>query len=185
MATHFVQIFVDCASIVSGKQDPASQIQMFADAATTVLTGQGGYELSIQVNSGDDIQWSVFPRVPQVPGSTKAYSVLVSATYAWNNSTLLKNWKAYQGAGPIFVYKDDGEDIAPTTNINAPIDAPIVMKGDFRPFVEAHASLPGRPDSGTKQKEAYTFFINIYENDNPNPVVKDYNWDPFVTVVQP
>jgi hypothetical protein len=183
MATHFVQIFVDCESIVRGPWDPPSQIQMFADAGTTVLANQGGYELSIQVDSGDDIQWSVFPRVPQVPGSQTTYSVLVSATYAWNKSTLLKSWKAYQGAGPIFVYQDDGEDIAPTTG-NGPIDAPIAVKGDFRPFVEAHASLPGRPDIGTKQQEAYSFYLNIYQNDNPNPVVKDYTWDPYVMVVQ-
>ncbi|HWO21312.1 MAG TPA: hypothetical protein VNO30_21240 [Kofleriaceae bacterium] len=180
MATHFIQIFVDCDSIASGRKDPASQIQMFADSATTVLANQGGYELSIQVNSGDDIQWSVFPRYPQQPGTTKSYSVLVSATYAWNDSTLLKNWKAYQGAGPIFVYQTDGEDIAPSSG-----DAPIVMKGDFRPFVEAHASLPGRPDPGSKQQEAYSFYINIYQGDNPNPVVKDYSWDPYVMVVQP
>ena len=183
MATHFIQIFVDCASIVSGKKDPASQIQMFADAGTTVLANQGGYELSIQVNSGDDIQWSVFPRYPQQPGTTTTYSVLVSATYAWRASTLLKNWKAYQGAGPIFVYKDDGEDIAPSGG--GPIDAPIVVAGDYRPFVEAHASLPDRPPPGSKQQEAYSFYLNIYQGDNPNPVVKDYSWDPFVMVVQP
>lgn len=179
MATHYVQIFVDCESIVSGRRDPASQIQMFADAATTVLANQGGYELSIQVDSGDDIQWSIFPRTPQQAGTSTTYSVLVSATYAWNNSTLLKNWKAYQGSGPIFVYKNDGEDITPASG-----DAPIVVKGDYRPFVEAHASLPGRPDPGSKQQEAYTFYINIYQGDNPNPVVKDYSWDPFVMVVQ-
>ena len=185
MATHYVQIFVDVASIVSGVRDPAKQIQMFADSGTTVLANQGGYELSIQVDSGDDIQWSVFPRYPQEPGSRTTYSVLVSATYAWNNSTLLKNWKAYQGAGPIFVYTEDGEDIAPTTGNNKPIDAPIMVKGDFRPFVEAHASLPGRPDPGSKQQEAYSFYINIYQNDNPKPVVQDYSWDPYVMVVQP
>ena len=184
MATHHIQIFVDCESIVSGAKDPGSQIQMFADSATTVLANQGGDELSIQVNSGDDIQWSVFPRYPQQPGTTKAYSVLVSATYAWNDSTLLKNWKAYQGSGPIFVYKDDGEDIAPITGNQTPIDAPIVVQGDFRPFVEAHASLPGRPDPGSKQQEAYSFYINIYQGDNPKPVVQDYSWDPFVMVVQ-
>jgi hypothetical protein len=183
MATHFIQIFVDCASIVSGKKDPASQIQMFADAGTTVLANQGGYELSIQVNSGDDIQWSVFPRYPQQPGTTTTYSVLVSATYAWNNATLLKNWKAYQGAGPIFVYTDDGEDIAPSGGGTS--DASIMVVGDYRPFVEAHASLPGRPNVGTKQQEAYSFFLNIYQGDNPNPVVKDYSWDPYVMVVQP
>lgn len=179
MATHYVQIFVDCESIVGGRRDPASQIQMFADSATTVLANQGGYELSIQVDSGDDIQWSIFPRAAQKAGTGTTYSVLVSATYAWNNSTLLKNWTAYQGAGPIFVYKNDGENIAPSSG-----DAPIVMQGDYRPFVEAHASLPGRPDPGTKQQEAYTFYINIYQGDNPNPVVKDYSWDPFVMVVQ-
>jgi len=181
MATNYVQIFVDCESIVSGRRDPASQIQMFAAPGTKVLDHQGGYELSIQVNNEDDIQWSVFPKCPRKPGpNTPSYSVLVSATRAWNDSTLLKNWAAYQGAGPIFVYTPDGANIDPGTG-----DVSIQKKDDFRPFVEAHASLPGRPDSNTQQTEAYTFYIDIYQDGNSTPVVKDYSWDPSVTVFQP
>ena len=179
MATHYVQIFVDCQGIINGPRNPNQQIQMFADSTTRVLAGQGTSELSIQVNSGDDIQWMVYPKAAQLEGSSTYYSALVSATYAWNNATLLKNWTAYQGAGPIFVYQNDGQAITPGSG-----DAPIVNVGDYRPFIEAHASLPGRPNPGSSQQEAYTFYLNIYQGDNPNPVVKDYSWDPYVTVVQ-
>ena len=78
------------------------------------------------------------------------------------------------------VYQPDGQ------TMNQSADVTIARMAGYMPYVEAHASLPGRPDPGYKsQPEAYTFYISIYKGNQDTPVVPNYSWDPFVTIVQP
>ncbi|WP_437876848.1 AidA/PixA family protein [Sorangium sp. So ce513] len=178
MATQDVMIIVDCESILKGVRDPASQIFMFADPSI-VLDGQGTDELSIQVNNQDIIRWFVFPKVMQVQGSEDTYAVLAVGNYAWDKSTLLKEWTAYQGNGSIWTYQNDGVPLTQGQDVTTK------RVTDYKPYIQANASLPGRPDPGTKQREAYYFYLNIYKGNGNAPAVKDYSWDPYVTVYQP
>lgn len=177
---NYVHIFVDCEQIaVNPSADPAKVIQMFASPDIVLDGTNGSNELSIKVYNQDEIRWLIFPKSPS--GSPDIYSVIVDARHDWTTSNaMLTDWQAYQGEMSVRVYDPDGQ------TMNQDADVVVTRKAGFMPYVEAHASLPGRPDPGfTSKPEAYTFFINIYKGDQDTPVVSNYSWDPFVTIVQP
>ena len=179
MATQFVHIIVDCEAIALNPNVAAtSVIQMFADPAIVKEDSNGAPDLTIQVNNQDDIRWTIYPKAPS--SSVDAYTVIVDARHAWaGSSAMLKNWAAYQGQTSIPVYNPDGQLMAQDAQIN------IMRMSGYLPYVEAHVSLPGnQPPGYTSDDEAYSFYINIYKNDQDKPVAS-YTWDPHVYVHQP
>ncbi|QUJ68921.1 hypothetical protein KDD30_07550 [Photobacterium sp. GJ3] len=169
-----VEIVIDCESVEHGASG-SSVVQMFSDPSIVLDNSQGSYELSIQVNNDDVIRWSVYPKVTESESGSH-YSVIIDAKHDWNNDTLLKEWTAYQGHTQVFVYDQDA------VPMNEFVDVPVSRQTAYMPFVQANATLPGRPNVGDKQKEAYTFYVNVYKDDT---LIGQINWDPYVTVYQP
>jgi hypothetical protein len=143
MATQFVHILVDCEAIVLNPNVAgASVIQMFADPKIVQENTNGSCELKIQVNNGDDIRWTVYPKAPS--SSADAYTVIVDARKDWDNtsSAMLKNWAAYQGQMSVPVYNPDGQLMAQDTPVT------VMRMSGYLPYVEAHASFPTLQQSG-------------------------------------
>ncbi|EYF06490.1 AidA/PixA family protein [Chondromyces apiculatus] len=176
-----VLIVIDCDSIMSGTTDPGKVIQMYADPSIVQKDAngsstQGSYELSIEVQNQDVIRWFMFPKEVKASDTDQGYTAIVSSDYAWNDAKLLASWTAYDGQGTILIYKPDAQPLPSGTT------ATVATVGDYKPYIQAQAVLPGRPDPGTNQQEAYTFYVDIYQGTTK---VKTYSWDPFVTVTQP
>jgi hypothetical protein len=180
MATQFVHIIVDCEAIALNPNVASSSvIQMFADPTIVKGNSNGSPELAIQVNNQDDIRWTVYPKAPST--SVDDYTVIVDARKDWTDSSsaMLKNWAAYQGQMSIPVYNPDGQIMEQNANVN------VMRMSGYLPYVEAHASFASNQLSGyTSEPEAYTFYLNIYKNNQDSPVAT-YNWDPYVYVHQP
>ncbi|WP_162941115.1 AidA/PixA family protein [Photobacterium salinisoli] len=168
-----VEIVIDCEAIENGAQGYQA-VQMFADPSLVIDNSQGSYELSIKVNNGDVIRWAAFPKV-SIAEDGSHYSVLIDAEHEWN-STLIKGWSAYQGNTQVYVYQEDG------IPMNDSVNVPFVRQTAYMPYVQATATLPGRPNPGTQQKAAYTFWVQVFKDDQ---LIKEINWDPYVTAVQP
>ncbi|MHC6530098.1 AidA/PixA family protein [Vibrio proteolyticus] len=169
-----VEVVIDCEAVENGSSG-GSVVQMFADPKIVLDNSQGSYELSIQVNNSDIIRWSAFPKMIESESGSH-YSVIIDAKHDWNNNTLLKDWTAYQGNTQVYVYQQDAVAMSDY------VDVPVARQTAYMPNVQANAVLPGRPNVGEKQKEAYTFYVNVYKDDQ---LIGQINWDPYVTVIQP
>ncbi len=179
MHEYNVRIFADCEAIINGEK-PDKTIQMYADDPSIVDSNQGGYELSIKVPHDSVITWQVFPKTVQPKGPDGAtYWVLIDAEHDFDGDKtkkgLLHDWTAHQGAQTVWVYEPDGIHM----HQNEPLTP--VSRGAFQPYVKATAALnierPGPQDS---DRDAYTFWINVYRNGTL--AKKDYFWDPFIKV---
>jgi len=175
MAIQRIEVVVDCESIENGAA-AYTAVNMFASPDIIVSNSQGSYELSVRVDNDDVLRWSAFPKVVQPEGSTENYAVIISAEHDWNNNTLLKDWTAFQGDMDVYVYESDA------ISMNDDGEVPVKRVTGYQPYVQATARLPGRPDPGTSQIEAYTFWVKVYKGSR---LIKEINWDPYVTVVQP
>jgi hypothetical protein len=180
MATQFVHILVDCEAIALNPNVAASSvIQMFADPAIAKEDSNGSSDLVIQVNNQDDIRWTIYPKAPS--SSADAYTAIVDARKDWTDtgSAMLKNWAAYQGQMSVPVYNPDGQLMTQDAKVN------VMRMSGYQPYVEAHVSLPGLQQSGyTSDDNTYTFYINIYKNNQDAPVAS-YSWDADLYVYQP
>ncbi|WP_105168185.1 AidA/PixA family protein [Pseudoalteromonas sp. T1lg23B] len=175
MTIHRVEVVVDCEAVENGASGSRA-VNMYASQDIVLSNSQGSYELSIRVDNDDIIRWSAFPKVVQPEGSNENYSVIIDAEHDWNNNTLLKDWTAYQGNMPVYVYERDAIPMRQDQRVN------IERQTAYQPFVQANATLPGRPNPGVSQTEAYTFYVKVYKG---TELIKEINWDPYVTVVQP
>ncbi|MFC3034235.1 AidA/PixA family protein [Pseudoalteromonas fenneropenaei] len=175
MAIQRIEVVIDCESIENGAA-AYTAVNMFASPEIVLSNSQGSYELSVRVNNDDVIRWSAFPKVVQPEGSDENYAVIISAQHDWNNDTLLKDWTAFQGDTNVYVYQDDGIEMRDD------VEVPVKRVTGYMPYVQATARLPDRPDPGTSKTEAYTFWVKVYKG---SQLIREINWDPYVTVVQP
>ncbi|UTM57366.1 AidA/PixA family protein [Photobacterium sp. CCB-ST2H9] len=171
---HKVEIVIDCEAVEHGAQGYQA-VQMFADSDIVIDNSQGSYELSILVNNGDIMRWAAFPKVIESEDGHH-YSVLIDAEHEWNDSTLIKDWTAYQGNTQVFVYESDAIPMSDEVHLS------YQRQTAYQPYVQAEATLPGRPNPGAKQKAAYTFWVKVFKDDT---CIAEINWDPYVTAVQP
>lgn len=185
---HYIQIFADCQAIENDpKVAPSEAIHMYCNPAILwkdqqgYMTTNGSYELGIKVNRDDEIRWQVFPQVALPPHASEPYSVIISARHDWEEPTaLLRDWAAHQGHQSIYVYGSDD------VSMSQDADVSIKRVTGYAPYVSARATFPDRPNPGAlSSTEAYKFWIDIYKGNSSTPIVKDYGWDPYVTIQEP
>ncbi|WP_440053131.1 hypothetical protein ACSLBF_09250 [Pseudoalteromonas sp. T1lg65] len=175
MAINRIEVVIDCEAIEHGAEISRS-VNMYASPDIVVNNSQGSNELHVQVNNDDILRWYAYPKVVQPEGSEENYAVIISAKHDWEADTLLKDWTAYQGNMPVYVYSRDAEHMSQDTDVDTQ------RVTGYQPFVQATATLPGRPDPGTSREESYSFYVKVYKG---TTLLKEIFWDPHVNVVQP